>query len=200
MNTQELQYDKLTIKNNNNKKNNRNRKKKKRRTAAVSSSSESDSSESDSSNENENGNAIVSKGEEDVQLTDNEDEQQAIIPLSNKQESLYNEGLTLETKKKLISVNLNNININKNGINGNRIGNSTVTEEDLNKISEDLDTLDEKTIKNKYLGMIFENYGDDINKLKDVPDFTNRSLVILANTLKEGVKMFDKDNLSTILE
>ena len=48
--------------------------------------------------------------------------------------------------------------------------------------------------------MLFQNYGEDINSLRNAPDFTNKSLVLLANVLKDGSKMFDVDTLKTIVE
>ncbi|EDO16625.1 hypothetical protein Kpol_529p5 [Vanderwaltozyma polyspora DSM 70294] len=60
--------------------------------------------------------------------------------------------------------------------------------------------VEDKELKNKYLSLIFENFGDDINKLREAPDFKNKTLSLLANVLKEGSEMFDEETLRTILE
>lgn len=55
-------------------------------------------------------------------------------------------------------------------------------------------------LKNSYLELLFENFGDDINSLRSAPDFTNNSLVMLAHLLKDGAAMFDVETLKTMLE
>ncbi|SJM83539.1 uncharacterized protein ZBIST_1130 [Zygosaccharomyces bailii] len=55
-------------------------------------------------------------------------------------------------------------------------------------------------LKNSYLELLFENFGDDINSLRSAPDFTNNSLVMLAHLLKDGASMFDVESLKTMLE
>lgn len=62
------------------------------------------------------------------------------------------------------------------------------------------DLIASSDLKNSYLEILFENYGDDINSLREAPDFTNNSLVMLAHVLKDGSAMFDVETFKTMLE
>ncbi|EHN01207.1 Rsa3p [Saccharomyces cerevisiae x Saccharomyces kudriavzevii VIN7] len=55
-------------------------------------------------------------------------------------------------------------------------------------------------LREQYLNLLFMNYGDDINRLRSAPDFTNKSLSILADALDEGIGMFDIGELESVLE
>ncbi len=47
----------------------------------------------------------------------------------------------------------------------------------------------------------FKNYSDDINSLRESNDFNSKhSLTLLANLLKNGASMFDKETLDKHLE
>lgn len=76
---------------------------------------------------------------------------------------------------------------------------STNILKDKQKI-EDALKLNSNELKKDYLSLIFQNYGDDIDKLREAPDFTAKSLSLLANVLKDGSSMFDEDTLKTIFE
>ena len=39
-----------------------------------------------------------------------------------------------------------------------------------------------------------------MNELRQAPDFTNKTLVMLANVLKDGGDMFDVETLKTVVE
>ena len=43
-------------------------------------------------------------------------------------------------------------------------------------------------------------FGDDLDELRKKPDFTEKSLVILAKTLQLGVNMFDIDVLNGLIQ
>ncbi|CCE62363.1 hypothetical protein TPHA_0C02080 [Tetrapisispora phaffii CBS 4417] len=76
--------------------------------------------------------------------------------------------------------------------------------EEISNIEDIKNKLDSKKadnqLKNEYLNLLFTNYGDDVNSLREAPDFSTKSLSILANVLKDGTKMFDQDTLRSILE
>lgn len=77
-------------------------------------------------------------------------------------------------------------------------------ENDINKKVEKLKNnkpvIDNAT-KNKFLTEVFKNYSDDINSLRESNDFNSKhSLTLLANLLKNGASMFDKETLDNILE
>jgi ribosome assembly protein 3 len=46
---------------------------------------------------------------------------------------------------------------------------------------------------------MFENYGEDINNLRNASDFNERSLSILANALKNGGNIFDEETLKAVV-
>lgn len=179
------------------------RRRKKRRTAD---SSDSESSSSD----NESDNMQIEETQEnveisDVELSDNETSNND----SNKDQD--KEGLDKETKEKLSDIPFTTTQLTqKGGNNADKKANL-----DLKKVGETIKQANadlknskiiqesgdaSKNLKNEYLGLMFQNYGEDINDLRNAPDFTNKSLVLLANVLKEGSNMFETDSLKTILE
>lgn len=180
------------------------RRRKKRRTAD---SSDSDSS---SSSDNESDNMEVEETQEnaeisDVELSDNE------ASNNNSSKEQDKEILGKETKDKLSNIPFTTTQLTqKGGSNADRKANL-----DLKKVDETIEQAKtdlknnkiiqergdaSKNLKNDYLGLMFQNYGEDINDLRKAPDFTNKSLVLLANVLKEGSNMFETDSLKTILE
>ncbi|CCK67939.1 Rsa3p KNAG_0A02500 [Huiozyma naganishii CBS 8797] len=185
------------------------RRRKKRRTADVSDSSSSDSSDQevlDQPTEEATTDAPIQVS--DVELSDDdmgENAQKAATEMhdeTNMREKLS--GIPFTTTELSVKTQYTN-----------RSG-AANPELNLNKIKDTIahanETLDaqlglhngskgslDTELKNKYLELLFENYGDDINGLKDAPDFTNKSLVLLANVLKDGSKMFDVDTLKTIV-
>lgn len=64
-------------------------------------------------------------------------------------------------------------------------------------VASELDTRD-KQLKNSYLGLMFENYGNDIDKIREAADFNERSLSVLANVLKSGANIFDYSTLQAV--
>lgn len=187
------------------------RRRKKRRTTDISDSSDSDSSSSSSDNDvqvnddhdtngiNTNNEQIVDQSLSDIELSDDE------LP----KKSQYNEELLCQdTKEKLSNIPYTITELTERSNQNHKYDNHNT---DLKKVGK---TLKEATtninkalnkpisadLQNEYLGMLFQNYGDDINSLRNAPDFTNKSLVLLANVLKDGSKMFDVDTLKTIVE
>lgn len=179
-------------------KNKKTRRRKKRRTQDVSDSDSSSSSSSESEMEIDS-KPLEKEGEEedvkDVELSDVE------ISDSEKVNTTVLERLDEETKTKLDEIPLTTTELSqKNQINVNNI--------DLKKVSDAINESKEKTasgkdrseMKNSYLNSVFEHYGEDINSLREAPDFTNKSLVLLASVLKDGGDMFDLDTFKTIIE
>lgn len=169
------------------------RRRKKRRTVDV-----SDSSSSDSSSDNESGREAkaVEVEEEDIQLTDDE------VAVEEKVAIDVVETLDDKAKDKLNTIPFTTTELTeRNDYNKGQSADLTKVkeslQEDRQKLGTALNNMAEE--KNKYLGLMFENYGEDINSLREAPDFTNKSLVMLANVLKDGTGMFDVDTLKTIL-
>lgn len=187
-------------------KNNKKSRRRKKRRTADSSDSESSSSSSDNESitieaEDTNIKAEVS----DVELSDNDVEMGV---------ETHDERLSNTTKDKLLDIPFTTTDLTQRG------GSSTDRKAniDLKKVNEtvqsaklNLEGTDlvknalatdntTKDLKNEYLELVFQNYGEDINALREAPDFTTKSLVLLANVLKDGTNMFDTDNLKTILD
>lgn len=178
------------------------RRRKKRRTVDVSDSSDSDSS-SDNDSGKENDKAVEVVEEEDIQLTDDEAIGAQNVAKENNVEKLDDR----------VRDQLNTIPFTRTELTD-RTDYSKGQGADLTKVKESLEqdrkklssALESQTTskvasenKNAYLNMMFENYGEEINSLRNAPDFTNKSLVMLANVLKDGTGMFDVDTLKTIL-
>lgn len=164
------------------------RRRKKRRTEDFSDSSDSSSSSSSSESENEDseeksneiGNEIDEDGDVAV-LSDNE------IHMDHNQES--NDSSFSNVKNKLKTVELTRTPLNESHNNKNI---------NLHQV-ESLINQGNKKLENEYLGLMFENYGDDIDHIRKAPDFNERSLTILANVLKNGGNIFDEETLKAVV-
>lgn len=187
------------------------RRRKKRRTADVSDSSDSDSSSSDNEMQIDTTNKGAEQPTEeqqpigqlsDIELSDDE---------SGKKNNDNDENLNDETKENLTNIPFTTTELTQTFAHNKYDSANTIDLKKVNETLTDANTklntlIDEKTkainsnLQNEYLGILFQNYGDDINSLRNAPDFTNKSLVLLANVLKDGSKMFDVDTLKTIVE
>lgn len=187
------------------------RRRKKRRTA-QSSDSDASSSESESSA----GELNVSDSKDEMQL----DEETSDVELSEteidrfKADTANLRELDDTTRDKLSDISLTVTDLTRRGTDQ---GSGSGGGVDLKKVSQVINTSRERlqssvlagnnpstgdanSLQNEYLNLLFENYGDDITKFRDAPDFTSKSLVVLANVLKEGSNMFDTKTLKTILD
>ncbi|KAF0275280.1 hypothetical protein FOG50_03875 [Hanseniaspora uvarum] len=184
--------------------------KKKRRTAVSSSESSSSSSSSSDSSENEDEDMAI-EVEEDAnveisapQLSDSAKQKpkkstliRDDIQISDSEinKSILQDQLLLDSMPISEFINLNQINTAPE---------LKQIENDINKKVEKLTNnkpvIDNAT-KNKFLTEVFKNYSDDINSLRESNDFNSKhSLTLLANLLKNGASMFDKETLDNILE
>lgn len=177
-----------------NAKNNR-RKKKKRRTEDFSSDSESSSSSSDSNSDSEvdedhklqsniqKGNEIV----EDIQIdadVDLEEQPPQIKGLAP--EPLDAEQISQVQQIKLTTTKLSAVSANK------------VSSGELEQIEGTLKK-DREQLNHAFLLLMAGQYANDMDALRKRPDFTDKSLVILAKTLQSGANMFDEETLRTVL-
>lgn len=178
------------------------RRRKKRRTVDV-----SDSSDSDSSSGSESGEGIKAADvieEEDIRLTD--DEAPGEMDLTKTKDE--SENLDDEVRRELDTIPFTKTELtDRTDYNKGQAADLTKVkkslEEDKLKVSKAMDLSKSSKVgaenQNAYLNLMFENYGEEINSLREAPDFTNKSLVMLANVLKDGTGMFDVDTLKTIL-
>ena len=168
--------------------------KKKRRTAVSSSESSSSSSSSSDSSENE---------DEDMAI---EVEEDANVEISAPQLSD-----SAKQKPKKSTLIRDDIQISDSEINKSILQDQINTAPELKQIENDINKKVEKlknnkpvidnATKNKFLTEVFKNYSDDINSLRESNDFNSKhSLTLLANLLKNGASMFDKETLDNILE
>lgn len=180
----------------------RSRRRKKRRTTEVSDSSDSSSSSSDAGEEVDNN--VGETLENAYQLSEDESEDVQMADVNEKPER---EVLSENTRE-----SLDKIPFTRTELNGKATRNSDDTSMNLQRVNEAIDDAKQKIresqdgphstsqLKNSYLELLFENYGDDINSLRDAPDFTSNSLVMIAQVLKDGSSMFDVETLKTMLE
>lgn len=59
---------------------------------------------------------------------------------------------------------------------------------------------DKAQLESEYLGLMAANFGDDLDQLRKRPDFTDKSLVLLAKVLQSGSNMFDAETLDAVLK
>ncbi|CAH2351981.1 ribosome assembly protein 3 [[Candida] railenensis] len=184
----------------NDKKKNR-RSRKKRRTEDFSSdSSDSSDSESSSHTQEENIEEVIeekasipkqairshaSLNLDDIDVLSDDDE-------SNTSSTL--QAISDDTHKKLRQVNLTTTMLsNTTGLGGSQMKNI-----DTNQVKETI-SKDKTQLNNEYLMLMASTYGNDLDELRKKPDFTQKSLVILAKALQSGANMFDEDTLNAIL-
>ncbi|CAI4046805.1 hypothetical protein N7582_003902 [Saccharomyces uvarum] len=200
------------------------RRRKKRRTADVSSSSDS-SSDSSSFSENEVEEATKETAEETVTedgkihqgLSNgkNEDEDKDVemevsdVELSDEEKD---ESLKLNSKEIIddsTKISLSKLSEPSRSQNKDNFLNASKIAENIKSARSEYNGLAESftprgkeksKLREEYLNLLFTNYGDDINRLRSAPDFTNKSLSILADVLDEGIGMFDIGELESILK
>lgn len=159
----------------------RNRRRKKRRTEDISSDLDSDSSSSSS----------TSQGDDAPDQQDSEDREDTNINIndidvhSDNEEvggSIRNEPLSREVLEKVKSIKFTSIENQS----------QAEAQETLKKDRQQLD--------NEYLSLMASSFANDIDELRKKPDFTDKSIVMLAKTLQSGSNMFDEDSLDAILK
>lgn len=199
----------------------KNRRRKKRRTADVSSS---DSSSSDSSLENEkeeiqNGTIkenVIGNGKIDHVLSkgNDKDEHEDIEMEVSDVELTDEESKDLRLNSKEVIDDFTKISLSKipepmksqkkdSFMNASKIAeNIKLAREEYNELAEKFTPKgkDKTKVREEYLNLLFENYGDDISHLRSAPDFTNKSLSVLADALQEGIGMFDIGELELVLK
>lgn len=180
---------------NNNKKRS-NRRRKKRRTEDFSSSSESSSSSSSESDHEDLDEPEKEILKQDINIDDidieSDNENSALT--HDKGNKLIPQNLSITEKQQLSTVPFTTTSIS-NITNDNQIKNIP----NINEISKNLDQ--KKTqLNNEFLKIMTTEFGDDLDELRKKPDFTEKSLVILAKTLQLGVNMFDIDVLNGLIQ
>lgn len=59
-------------------------------------------------------------------------------------------------------------------------------------------TSDDKTFQDYYVQLMTSEFSDDLDKLRQSKDFNEKSLYLLIQSLKEGAKMYSKDEAQII--
>ncbi|CAI4046471.1 hypothetical protein SKDZ_12G2540 [Saccharomyces kudriavzevii ZP591] len=199
------------------------RRRKKRRTADVS-SSDSSSSSSSSSSENESEENITESAKDGVSENgkaghdplkvngENRDEDVEMevsdVELSDEESKdlkpNFKEVIDVSTKISLSKLTEPSRSQNKESfMNTSKIAeNIKLARGEYNELAENFTPKgkEKSKLREQYLNLLFMNYGDDINRLRSAPDFTNKSLSILADALDEGIGMFDIGELESVLK
>ncbi|EPS39127.1 hypothetical protein H072_7038 [Dactylellina haptotyla CBS 200.50] len=77
---------------------------------------------------------------------------------------------------------------------------STTTTSSIPVELRDITTsMTEKQFEEYYLKKLTEEFGDDLNSVRQSKDFTDRSLPVLVRALKGGVKGFSEDEMAAVL-
>lgn len=176
-----------------NAKNNR-RKKKKRRTEDFSSDSESSSSSSssgsDSDTEEQKPQSTVQQEnaiDDDIQIDDDIDLEEPQLAKGLAPEPLNADQISQVQQIKLTLTKLSEVSANK------------VSSGDLEQIQSTLKK-DREQLNQSFLRLMAGQYANDMDALRKRPDFTDKSLVLLAKTLQSGTNMFDEETLRTVLD
>lgn len=176
---------------------NRRRSRKKRRTEDFSSDSSSESSDE----------AIDEAMDEAVDKPNTNDEpviemKQANFDLKDgyKEKSVYNNQKEMNTIEQLGNETIQTM----SNIKFTKLGNAEQTgfkrsnenvEQSMKELEKDRSELD-----NEFLKLMMSSFTEDLDELRKKPDFTDRSLILLAKALQSGKNMFDENSLRSILE
>lgn len=174
------------------------RRRKKRRTEDFSSDSESSSSSSSSSDESMDGAAEEPKPLKETKSINIDDididsDNETDVNSQDKQNQLRPEPLSNETHEKLSNIKLTTSKLTRAG------GSSKNSNIDINQVKKTL-VKDQDQLNNEYLMLMASSFSNDLDELRKKPDFTDKSLVLLAKTLQSGSNMFDEETLHAILE
>ncbi|WPK23084.1 hypothetical protein PUMCH_000309 [Australozyma saopauloensis] len=158
------------------------RRRKKRRTQDSSSESSSDSSDH-SENEQESVKDSVSEQEAPAQEKSKIDIIDIEMDSENESGELSSLGALPEaTLKKMASVKF------------------TSTENQNIEEAKSSVRRDRKELDAAFLGQMAGTFASELDELRQKPDFTDKSIVILAKTLQSGSNMFDEDTLEALLK
>lgn len=172
------------------------RRRKKRRTEDFSSDSESSSSSSsdesmdDAAEEPKPIKETKGINIDDIDVdSDNEND----VNSQDKQNQLRPEPLSNETHERLSNIKLTTSKLTSAG------GSSKNSNIDINQVKKTL-VKEQDQLNNEYLMLMASSFSNDLDELRKKPDFTDKSLVLLAKTLQSGSNMFDEETLNAILE
>lgn len=172
------------------------RRRKKRRTEDFSSDSESSSSSSsDESMDDaaEEPKPIKETKSINIDDIDIDSDKETDVNSQEKQNLLRPEPLSNETHEKLSNIKLTTSKLTSVG------GSSKNSNIDINQVKKTL-AKDKDQLNNEYLMLMASSFSNDLDELRKKPDFTDKSLVLLAKTLQSGSNMSDEETLNAILE
>lgn len=160
------------------------RRRKKRRTEDFSSDSDSSSSSSSSPSDVEETSEtkeISTVNIDDIDIV-SDNEEKFIDPQNPRND--FNQLISNETREQI-----NRINFTK------KIDEDKNSEQEKTSIKKAREQLDQE-----FLGLMASTYSDDLDELRKKPDFTDKSLIMLAKTLQSSSNIFDRDSLEALLE
>lgn len=161
----------------------KNRRRKKRRTEDFSSDSDSDSSSSSSNDE-----APTEAQEEPTQ------------PASQPAKSIDINDVDVDSENEEAETQAQNEPLSKEVLD--KVKSIKFTSLENQSLAEAQQTLnkDKQQLENEYLGLMATSFANDIDELRKKPDFTDKSVVMLAKALQSGSNMFDEDSLDALLK
>lgn len=111
-------------------------------------------------------------------------------PTYDAKKSTAPEPLTLEQQRQLQRIKLTTTAATQ-GINNRNI--------DMEAAKASINS-DRETLENEFLKFMASSFSEDLDELRKKPDFTDKSLVLLAKTLQSGGSLFDENELKALLE
>lgn len=170
------------------------RRRKKRRTEDFSSDSESSSSSSSSDEEQEKVTETITPNKQtniqnknvniDGINIDSDDEDEIKLINGDEINQQTNQLLSIETQKKIGNIKFTSI---------------SDTNKSLDEVKETVKK-ERSQLEQEYLGLMAGSFSEDLDELRKKPDFTDKSLILLAKVLQSGSQIFDNDALDALVK
>lgn len=176
------------------------RRRKKRRTEDFSSSSESSSSSSSDNDSDEekiqdkdNTEAVASHSlDHDMVIDINSD-----VEEDKKENSKVPDNLSIEQKKQLDAIPFTTTSVSR--VTNTNTVSALKTLPNVAETSRSIDSTKQE-LNSKFLKLMTKEFGNDLDELRQKPDFNGKSLATLAKVLQSGVNMFDFDTVQALVE
>ena len=176
------------------------RRRKKRRTEDFSSSSESSSSSSSDNDSDEekiqdkdNTEAVASQSlDHDMDIDINSD-----VEEDKKENTKVPDNLSIEQKKQLDAIPFTTTSVSR--VTNTNTASALKTLPNVAETSRSID-FTKQELNSKFLKLMTKEFGNDLDELRQKPDFNGKSLATLAKVLQSGVNMFDFDTVQALVE
>ncbi|KAK6198839.1 ribosome-assembly protein 3-domain-containing protein [Scheffersomyces amazonensis] len=179
-----------------------NRRRKKRRTEDFSSDSDSDSDRDSTSITNDNNqdhdSITIENNNNNNNINDNNDID-IDIDIDIDSDSETKTGNVPDPLTPHIHKQLNAIKLTTNQLSTSNSATTSIPKgTNISSIKQQIDE-DKAQLNTQYLRLMTQEFSQDLDELRKKPDFSDKSLVILAKTLQQGGNLFDKSVIDELL-